>query len=225
MEKGGRDKGGMAVALRNRVDPFGAISAVPARGLFTGNRGVIHDPATKALLRRRWTTKAWIVCALDHPQGRRREPMGRNAPSGGAGWTELFFLDEVSALAAGHRPCFYCRRAAAQAFRRCFAAGNGMAARDAAAPAMDGLLHRQRRAAGALAAPLSGGDIDALPGGAMIEADGVAWAVRRGRALPWSFAGYGAPQALPREGRLLTPPVTVAALRAGFAPVWHPSAS
>ena len=123
MEKGGRDKGGMAVALRNRVDPFGAISAVPARGLFTGNRGVIHDPATKALLRRRWTTKAWIVCALDHPQGRRREPMGRNAPSGGAGWTELFFLDEVTALAAGHRPCFYCRRAAALSFRACFAAG------------------------------------------------------------------------------------------------------
>ena len=215
-----------AVPLQNRVDPFGAIRAAPARGLFTGNRGVIHDPATKTLLVRRWTTKAWIVCALDHPRGLKREPMGRNAPSGAAGWTELFFLDEVTALAAGHRPCFYCRRAAARAFGRCFAAASGMVATQGArAPAMDAILHRQRRAAGALAAPLSGGDIDALPGGAMIEADGVAWAVRRGRALPWSFAGYGAPQALPREGRLLTPPVTVAALRAGFAPVWHPSAS
>ena len=111
--------------LQNRVDPFGQIFAVAARGLFTGNRGVIHDPETRTLLRRRWTTKAWLICACDF-RGRRRAVMGRNAPSGAAGWTELFFLDEVTALAAGHRPCFYCRRERATAFATCFAEGNGL---------------------------------------------------------------------------------------------------
>src|SRR5262245_3292149 len=101
--------------LQNRVDPFGEIFAVAARGLFTGNRGFIHDPATRTLLKRRWTTKAWIICERDY-RDRRRAVMGRNAPSGNAGWTELFFLDEVTALAAGHRPCFYCRREKANEF-------------------------------------------------------------------------------------------------------------
>lgn len=210
--------------LANRVDPFGAIHADAARGLFTGNRGVIHDPAARTLLRRRWTTRAWIVCALAYPDGRRREPMGRNAPSGAAGWTELFFLDEVTALAAGHRPCFYCRRPAAEGFRRCFAAANGL--EHAAAPAMDALLHRQRPAAGGVPRQLFAADLGALPDGTMIEADGRAWAIRHGRALPWSFAGYGAPQPLPRApAQLLTPPATAAALGAGYRPAWHPSAS
>ena len=114
--------------LQNRVDPFGDIHAVPERGAFTGNRGVIHDPATKTLLKRRWATRAWIVCDLVHPRGVRREPMGRNAPSGNAGWTELFFLDEVTALAAGHRPCFYCRRARAADFAGRFSGAFGVAA-------------------------------------------------------------------------------------------------
>lgn len=127
--------------LQNRVDPFGAIHAVAARGTFTGNRGVIHDPATKTLLSRRWTTRAWIICECDF-RGRRREVMGRNAPSGGAGWTELFFLDEVTALAAGHRPCFYCRRERAVEFARCFAAGQGR--ETITAPEMDAVLHRER---------------------------------------------------------------------------------
>lgn len=209
--------------LQNRVDPAGVIHAVPARGLFNGNRGVIHDPATKTLHARRWTTKAWIVCALDHPQGRRREPMGRNAPSGAAGWTELFFLDEVTALAAGHRPCFYCRRQAARAFCRAFAAGNAMEA--PGAPAMDDMLHRQRLAAGGVPRDLPRTGLAALPDGTMIESEGVFYALRRGRALPWRFSGYGEPGPLPGDARLVTPPAIVAALDAGFAPVWHPSAS
>ena len=108
--------------LQNRVDPFGDIHAVDARGLFTGNRGIIHDPETKTLLRKRWTTKAWIICSCEY-KGVRREPMGRNGPNGKAGWTELFFLDEVTALAAGHRPCFLCRREQAKEFAACFAKG------------------------------------------------------------------------------------------------------
>jgi len=136
-------KGVSIMPLQNRVDPFGDIHAVAARGMFTGNRGVIHDPDTKTLLGRRWTTKAWIVCTCDF-RGRRRDPMGRNARSGGAGWTELFFLDEVTALAAGHRPCFYCRREAAKeyagAFSRAFGVGKPTVRM------MDERLHAERMA-------------------------------------------------------------------------------
>ena len=208
-----------AVPLQNRVDPFGAIRAAPERGLFTGNRGVVHDPATRTLLKRRWTTKAWIVCALAHPCGLTRRPMGRNGPAGGAGWTELFFLDEVTALAAGHRPCFYCRREAALSFRACFAAGTGMAAPDA--PAMDDMLHRQRLASDGVAPFLAPDEAADLPDGAMIAIDGRAHAIRGARALPWHFSGYDAPRPLPRARvQLLTPPATVAALRAGYRPAW-----
>lgn len=212
--------------LQNRVDPFGEIQAAVARGLLTGNRGVIHDPETKTLLRRRWTTKAWIICALDHPNGRKRVPMGRNASSGGAGWTELFFLDEVTALAAGHRPCFYCRRDAAMAFRQCFAAGNSL--ERASAPEMDNLLHGQRCAAGASSPFLDCSAVRPLPDGAMIAYGARAYVLRHGRLLAWSFDGYRPSPAncrnLPDGARLLTPPATVAALRAGYRPVLHKSA-
>ena len=137
--------------LQNRVDPFGDIHAVSARGLFTGNRGIIHDPATRTLLGRRWTTKAWIICACEY-KGRRREPMGLNGRKGGAGWTELFFLDEVTALAAGHRPCFTCRREAAKAYAAAFGEAFGV---DEADGADDGRAAAWRAAgvgAGAMAA-------------------------------------------------------------------------
>jgi hypothetical protein len=104
--------------LQNRVTPFGDVVAIAQRGLFIGNRGIIHDPATKTLLGRRWTTKAWLVCVLDY-KGRHREVMG------GRTWTELFFLDEAVALAAGHRPCFFCRRRDAEAFRAAWAKAKG----------------------------------------------------------------------------------------------------
>src|SRR6202051_1478894 len=91
--------------LQNRVTPFGDIVAIPQRGIFTGNRGIIHDPATRTLLKRRWATNAWLTCLCEF-EGRRRAVMARRS------WTELFFLDEAVALAAGHRPCFFCRREA-----------------------------------------------------------------------------------------------------------------
>ena len=130
------------MALANRVDPSGALFADPARGLFTGNRGVIHDPDTRTATGRRWTTLAWICCALDY-KGRKRDVWGRNGPDGAAGWTELFFTDEVTALASGHRPCFLCRRDCAEAFRSAFAQGAGQP--DIAAPDMDATLHAGRR--------------------------------------------------------------------------------
>src|SRR5438046_2353446 len=95
--------------LQNRVTPFGDIVAIPQRGMLTGNRGIIHDPATRTLLKRRWATKAWLTCLCEF-KGRRREVMARRS------WT-VFFLDEAVALAAGHRPYFLCRREAAEPFR------------------------------------------------------------------------------------------------------------
>jgi hypothetical protein len=100
--------------LQNRVTPFGDIVAIPQRGMFTGNRGIIHDPATQTLLRKRWASKAWLICPCDYKDRRRNVMAGRS-------WTELFFLDEAVALAAGHRPCFLCRREAAESFRAAWA--------------------------------------------------------------------------------------------------------
>src|SRR5258707_12265367 len=124
----------MRLPLQNRVTPTGDIIATPHRGMFTGNRGIIHDPATKTLTRR-WASQAWLTCLCEF-KGRRREVMG------GRSWTELFFLDEATALAAGHRPCFFCRRPDAVRFRSAGEPGNGVRrvlARDTAP-----VLHRQR---------------------------------------------------------------------------------
>lgn len=198
--------------LQNRVTPFGDMVAVSARGLFTGNRGIIHDPATKTLLARRWTSKAWLVCALDH-KGGRRDMMARRS------WTELFFLDEATALAAGHRPCFACRRAAAEAFRAAWAKGNGIAAPRASA--IDAILHRERldRHRKRLH-PLLAAMTD-LPDGAMIAAGESAFLIVGGRTVRWSFEGYrvGEPRG---EPMLLTPPATLRALAAGYRPMLHP---
>ena len=104
--------------LQNRVTPFGDIIAIPQRGMFTGNRGIIHDPATRTLLKRRWASKAWLTCLCEF-KNRRRAVMARRS------WTELFFLDEAVALAAGHRPCFFCRRQGRRSLSRRLGTGQG----------------------------------------------------------------------------------------------------
>jgi hypothetical protein len=119
--------------LQNRVTPFGDIVTSQARGTLMGNRGIIHDPATRRLLTKRWATKAWIMCRCDY-KGIRRAVMATRS------WTELFFLDEATALAAGHRPCFLCRRQA-QAFRLAWATGNRSPL--PAAPQIDAILHQE----------------------------------------------------------------------------------
>src|SRR6185295_16710173 len=108
----------IVMPLQNRITPFGEIIATPARGMFTGNRGIIHDPARRTLLKKRWSLKCWLICQLKYKHFH-REPMARHS------WTELFFLDEATALAAGHRPCFYCSRERVEAFRAAWAKGNG----------------------------------------------------------------------------------------------------
>jgi hypothetical protein len=201
--------------LQNRVTPSGEILAVPQRGLFTGNRGIIHDPATKTLLNKRWSSKAWLTCVCEF-RGRRRKVMG------GRSWTELFFLDEATALAAGHRLCFYCRRDDANRFRAAWQEGNRVS--DVHAPDMDEVLHRER---------LNGRDkrlhelpvaIEALPDGAMVQAGGESHLIARGRPLKWSFDGYSKAGSI-SNAMLLTPPSTLRALIAGYRPLLHESAN
>lgn len=201
--------------LQNRVTPFGDLVADPARGLLMGNRGGrLHETASSRLAGRRWASKRWICCALDF-KARRREVWR-------TGYTELFFLDEVTALAAGHRPCCECRRGAARAFqsgisRALLHPAPSLAEIDARlhAERLDGRAKRRHRL------PAAG-----LPDGAMIAFGGGTFAIRGGRMLPWSFSGYGAPQPLPSgETEVLTPPLTLAALRGGYAPSWHPTAA
>lgn len=205
--------------LQNRVDPFGIIHAVRTRGMFTGNRGVIHDPVTKALLKRRWTTKAWLICVCEFG-GRRRDVMGRNARSGGAGWTELFFLDEVTALAAGHRPCFFCRRDKAVEYASCFGKAFGVERPKVAD--LDERLHAERLASGG--SPGSADDPETLPDGAMVTDGEYAFARRSRTWVRWDWEGYSDEQPDNAKLSLITPPTTIAVLRAGYRPVWHPTA-
>jgi hypothetical protein len=182
-----------------------------------GNRGgCFHDPARRQLTRRRWASRQWIACVLDF------KDRHRDVWSGG--YTELFFLDEVTALAAGHRPCFECRRADATTFAERFAGGHDPASRPSA-PDMDRTLHAERL--DGRAKRRYGADIAALPDGTVIETDGTAFAVRGDVLLGWTPEGYAPCLNRPARGEVpvLTPPSIVAALAAGYRPLWHPSAA
>jgi hypothetical protein len=142
---------------------------------------------------------------------------------GGRSWTELFFLDEATALAAGHRPCFFCRREDALAFRAAWAVGNAGALPRAAE--MDAVLHRERLAGrDKRLHPWASSPAD-LPDGAMVAADHTAFLALGGRLLQWSPAGYTESRWSLRDLHLLTPPSTVRALAAGYRARIHASAS
>ncbi len=167
--------------LQNRVTPTGDIIATPHRGMFTGNRGIIHDPATKTLTRR-WANRAWLTCVCEF-RGRRREVMG------GRSWTELFFLDEATAFAAGHRPCFYCRRDDANRFRAAWEARQWRLtafrrARSTPCCTASGWMAGRKRLH-PLPMPL-----EQLPDGAMVTRGNESYLILEGRALLWSPAGY-----------------------------------
>ena len=200
--------------LQNRVTPTGDIISTPHRGLFVGNRGIIHDPATQTLLKKRWSSSAWLTCVLAF-KGRRRKVMARQS------WTELFFLDEATAFAAGHRPCFYCRRDDANRFRAAWEEGNG--ASNVLAPEMDAVLHQERLASGKKlhALPMK---IEKLPDGTMVRDGEEDFLIAQGRPLKWSPAGYIKATRVLDHAMLLTPPATVRALAAGYRPALHPSA-
>jgi hypothetical protein len=209
--------------LQNRVTPTGEIVADDSRGLMMGNRGCLHGQG-RSLGVSRWRSKLWICCLLDF-KGVQRDPM----PPGR--WTALFFLDEATALSAGHRPCAYCRRPDYLAFTQAWRAARHLP-RSPRATEMDTALHAERtdraRRKRTYRAPFA-----ELPDGVMIRLGGEPGLLIGGRVRPWSFGGYGAPAtdgphtpAGPgeREAEVLTPPSIVAAITAGYQPLVHPSA-
>ena len=193
--------------LQNRVTPLGELIADPARGLVYGNRGCLHD--THGNIVRRFQVKRWIACRLEFKQRRRLE---RHQPGR---YTELFFLDEATAFAAGHRPCAECRRDDYNRFMEIVG--------ERRAPALDERLHAERLAL------FSSARIDELPDGAFVLLAGEPWLVLGRELLRWSPAGYTRRSARPRndEATVITPPSLLGVLRAGFTgavPLLHPSA-
>jgi hypothetical protein len=195
--------------LRNRVTPFGELVADPARGLVYGNRGCLHDAAGE--IRRQWQVKRWIACRLEF-RGRLRRPLlqpGR--------YTELFFLDEATALAAGHRACAECRR---EDYVRLTEIVGGRA------DDIDARLHSER--VDGRGRRLHDAAFAELPDGAFVVHAGEPWLVRGDELLRWTPAGYA--ERVTRPGgraTLLTPPTLVTVLRAGWRPLvpfLHPSA-
>jgi hypothetical protein len=198
--------------LQNRVSPFGELFVDPARGLLMGNRGGRLHGGNKMLGSGRWVSRQWICCKLAFND--------RHRAVWAESYTELFFLDEVTAFAAGHRPCFECRRRDAENFAALFS-GNGKRAR---AAAMDRLLHGERL--DGKSKRMHRRKLDTLPDGAMIRFGSEAFAVRGRRLLRWTPSGYAGAKSRPRgiDVDILTPPAIVAVLKAGYAPLWHPSA-
>jgi hypothetical protein len=194
--------------LQNRVTPLGDVIAHPARGLVYGNRGCLHD--TDGRIRRRYQGRRWIACRLEF-RGRRRAPLQQPGR-----FTELFFLDEATAFAAGHRPCAECRREDYKRFIELV--------RAACADEIDARLHAERLAP-RRRLPLAG-----LPDGAFVLRGGEPWLVLEGELRRWSPSGYSDRVDRPRAGEatVVTPPSLLDVLRAGFAgcvPLLHPSAT
>lgn len=201
------------MSLQNRVTPFGEFIATLTRGTMMGNRGGRLHGAQRQLGTRRWASKQWICCKLEFSD--------RHRTIWGDGYTELFFLDEVTAFAAGHRPCFECRRKDAERFGALFL---GQKIR-AGAAVMDKVLHAERL--DGKAKRVHRRALDALPDGAMIVVDAAPFAVRGDYLLRWTPTGYAVTQRRQRgiTVDVLTPPAMLAVLTRGYAPHWHPSAA
>ncbi|PWT91567.1 MAG: hypothetical protein C5B56_03635 [Proteobacteria bacterium] len=206
---------------QNRVTPTGQIIATPERGMFLGNRGVLHDDQGR--IRRAWQLKRWLICLLDF-KGRRRVVMtpGR--------YTELFFLDEATGLAAGHRPCAECRRDRFDAFRTAWLSGNPriVESQKLYAPILDDHLHTERSAPDR-SKLLYPANLDELPNGVFIRRHALGDEVHLvwdDRLLIWSPGGYQGSQPRPKgeDVLVLTPKSIVGAIRAGYTPQIHPSA-
>lgn len=197
------------MTLRNRVLPDGRIVTDPARGTLTGNRGIlVHKDGH--MMNRQWAGKAWITCVLEF-RGRRR-PIAQPGT-----WTELFFLDEAVAFAAGHRPCAFCRRTDYTAFRDRFPGAPK-------AVEMDAVMHGERL--NGREKRLHPVDMDALPDGAFVNHLGAAHLVHGNRLLPYNPQGYGPAIARPAGVTMaLTPPSTLAVLSEGYVPALHASSA
>lgn len=203
--------------LQNRVDPFGLIHAVPERGDLMGNRGGCFHTEDRTLRPTHWKTRQWITCVLSF-KGRQRVPMSEGT------YTELFFLDEVTALAAGHRPCYECRYPDAKRFREALVRAGAFRYRPKASDLSDAI-------AGEIQAVLRGKaerehvEVSSLPDGAMFTTGATAFLKWQDAAHAWRFSGYGPATDLPTHGLRLTPHVTCQALSHGYVPSVHRSVS
>jgi hypothetical protein len=209
------------MARQNRVTPFGQIIATPDRGTFLGNRGVLHD--AEGRLQRAWQGKRWLVCVLEFRCRQRQVMMpGR--------YTELFFLDEATALAAGHRPCAECRRERFNAFRLAWRSAHSGNSGSILPPAdeIDRQLHAERIGPGR-SKRMFEASLGKLPNGVFVQSadrgEG-AYLVWNDVLLAWSAGRYTKRIARPKKAEVavLTPESTVAAIRAGYIPEIHPSA-
>jgi hypothetical protein len=205
------------VPLRNRVTPLGELIATPERGLVYGNRGCLHDEHGE--IRRRYATRRWIACRLCF-RGRRRAPL--MAPGR---FTELFFLDEATALAAGHRPCAECRRSDYNRFSDLWLA---IHPGQVGADAIDAQLHGERLAPGRREGLLHESPYSELPDGAFVLEAGRPQLVLARQLLSWSPGGYRDRHRRPRSANaaVITPPSLIAILRSGWSPsvpLLHPS--
>lgn len=209
-----------STTLQNRVDPWGQLHAVASRGTRMGNRGILHDESNRIV--RPWAHKSWVSCLLTFKDIKRPKPFSQG------NYSELFFLDEATAFAAGHRPCAFCQKARHQAFKKAWVEANLPEDQRARAlmPALDRVLHAERSIPGGAKrtydAPLA-----ELPAGAMFEHGGHAWLVSPRGFLPWSFEGYGAPAGIDGHClvRVLTPQSMVRAFAGGFPVETHSSAT
>ena len=197
--------------LQNRVTSEGEIIAVEARGRMMGNRGGPLHGADQTLRRRRWASKQWICCWVEF-NGRHRQVMAPNR------YTELFFLDEATALAAGHRPCFECRRQDFLWFASLWGAMIGKSGR-AMVGEMDSALHAERVDRNG-AKVIYRADFGGLPSGTFVRLESQPHLVLSSWLLPWSPSGYGTPTRRPDAGsvEVLTPRSMVAVLAAGYCP-------
>jgi len=203
--------------LQNRVTPLGDLVADPARGLVYGNRGCLHDETGR--IRRRYAGKRWIACRLEF-RGWQRGPLlqpGR--------FTELFFLDEATAFAAGHRPCALCRR---EDYNRFSAIWHTLHPGQIGADAIDAQLHSERVAPGTQTQLRHVAELDELPDGAFVLQDDIPHLVLGPHLLEWSVAGYTqrTKRLADRRVVVITPPSLVAVLSAGWqpsVPLVHPS--
>lgn len=200
--------------LQNRVTPLGDLIATPHRGLVYANRGCLHDDDGR--IRRRYNGKRWIACRLRF-RGWHRGPLMQPGR-----FTELFFLDEATAFAAGHRPCALCRREDYNRFMEIVGA--------AGADEIDARLHDERLERATRAHRLHEVPLDSLPNGAFVLRDGAPWLVRDAELLRWTPGGYGERLARPRGGfgTVITPPTLLDVLRSGWngvVPLLHPSAT
>jgi hypothetical protein len=193
------------VTLQNRVTPLGEIVATPERGLVYGNRGCLHDSERR--IRRQFQVKRWIACRLEFRGRYRADPM----PPGR--YTGLFFLDEATAFAAGHRPCAECRR---EDYNRYMEIVGERRADD-----VDERLHAERLG------PRKEARVDELPDGTFVLVDDAPWLVLGREILLWTPGGYAERRERPGRATVVTPATSIEALRAGWSgvvPFLHPSA-